>query len=142
MNPKYYSLAVVFSLAMLAIPFAQATEPTGMVTTLKSVDQIDLAWEDKDRMVRVWAQVTNYDLGDGYFTMSITNPNGDTVRDNNIEVYSTATSGAVNFGSFVTYMVNDLDICQDELRIGVSGSMRKLGTSLSMRSHSAWGSSM
>ena len=90
-------------------------ESTIIETELIGGSLVDLAWEDKDRLVRVWANVTNYDLNDEYFTMNLINPENEIVHQNKIEVFSTAQHGIINFGSMVVYMVNDLDICAHEL---------------------------
>ena len=113
---KKYSLAVLLAIVALTLPLAQAAGPTTtIITKLKSTDLIDIEWRDRDRMVRVWTLVLNFDVSDEYFVMNIVNPDGTIVRQENIEVYSTTESGIVHFGSIVTYIVDPLDVCADEL---------------------------
>jgi len=111
MNPIYYSSAVVFAFAIISIPLAQASESTQLNTNLVGNSAFDLNWEDKDKLVRVYAQFANFDLDDKYFTMNIVQSStGNTVATSEIRVYSTE-EGLVDFNSFVAYKVNDRDIC-------------------------------
>ena len=125
MNPKYYSLAVVLAFAAISIPLAQAAESPELDTSLVGNSVVDLNWEDKDRLVRVYATFTNFDSNDGYFTMNVVNADsGKTVADSVIQVATTAT-GSVNFNSFVSYMVNSQDICADELTYDANGEVEE-----------------
>jgi len=111
MNPIYFSFAVVFAVAAAAIPLAQAAESVQLDTTLVGDSVIDLNWDDKDRLVRVYSQFSNFDIDDKYFTMNvIQSSTGSIVASSQISVFSTA-DGLVDFNSFVAYMVNDRDIC-------------------------------
>ena len=125
MNPKYYSLAVVFAFAAISIPLAQAAESPQLDTNLVGNSVVDLNWEEKDRMVRVYATFTNFESTDGYFTMKVVNADSDeTVANSVINVATTAT-GSVNFNSFVQYMVNSQDICVDEVTVDVNGEVEE-----------------
>ena len=111
MKPIYYSLAVVFAFAAITIPLAHASESLQLNTSLVGNAAFDLDWEDKDKLVRVYAQFANFDLDDKYFQMNIIqSETGNIVATSQIHVYSTAKDVA-NFNSFVSYMVNDRDIC-------------------------------
>ena len=111
MKPIYYSLAVVFAFAAITLPLAHASESIQLDTTLVGNSAFDLNWEDKDQLVRVYAQFANYDMDDKYFEMNvIQSSTGNTVASSQIHVYSTAKD-LVDFNSFVSYMVNDRDIC-------------------------------
>ena len=111
MNPRYYSLAVVFAFAVISIPLAQAADSPAIDSTLVGNSEIDLNWEEKDRVVRAFAQFNDFDIDDRSFTMDIIQSStGKTVASSNVYVYSTS-DGLVDFGSMVSYMVNDRDIC-------------------------------
>ena len=111
MKPIYYSLAVVFAFAAITLPLAHAAESVQLDTTLVGSSAFDLNWEDKDQLVRVYAQFANYDMNDKYFEMNvIQSDTGNIVASSQIHVYSTAKD-TVDFNSFVSYMVNDRDIC-------------------------------
>ena len=100
-------------LLTLMIPFAQASS-TEFELTLVGDSVIDLKSDDKDRMVRVYVEFVNFDLSDKYFLMNvIQSSTGKIVSQSEINVGSTA-DGVVNFNSFVSYLVNEQDICADE----------------------------
>jgi len=115
MISKNLSLIVLLAIIVVTIPLAQAVEPTTISTKLKSGEEIDLEWDDKDRMVRVWTMVSNFDTNDGYFNINIINPDGEIVAQKKVEVYTTSNNEIINFGSFVTYKVDQVDVCADEL---------------------------
>ncbi len=111
MKPIHYTIAVVFAFAAITLPLAHASESVQLDTTLVGNSAFDLNWEDKDKLVRVYAQFANFDMDDKYFTMNvIQSSTGNTVASSQIHVYSTAEE-LVDFNSFVSYMVNDRDIC-------------------------------
>lgn len=111
MNPRYYSLAVAFAFAMISIPLAQAADSPAVDSTLVSNSEFDLNWEEKDRIVRAFAQFNDFDINDRSFDMDIVQSStGNTVASSQVNVYSTS-EGLVDFGSMVSYMVNDRDIC-------------------------------
>jgi len=109
------SVSVLISILIIANISVSGLEYTQIEANLIGGFIVDLAWDDKDRLVRVWTNMTNYEISDEYFTMSLINPENKTVVQNNIEVFSTNQNGIVNFGSMVVYMVNELDICAYEL---------------------------
>ena len=115
MNPIYYSLAVVFAFAIIAIPLAQAMESTQVDTTLIGNSVIDVRGDDGDRLVRVFAQFANYDSSENYFNVNvIQSESGNTVSSSPVYVMSTS-DGMINFGSLVGYHVNDRDICSYDM---------------------------
>ncbi|MCG8331179.1 MAG: response regulator transcription factor, partial [Chitinophagales bacterium] len=71
----------------------------------------DVNAEDKDRIVRVYTQVSNFDMDQQYFTINIIqSETGDIVKSTQQYVYSTSKD-VVNFNSFMFYMVDDRELC-------------------------------
>jgi len=115
MNPIYYSIAVVFAFAIIAIPLAQAMESTQVDTTLIGNSVIDVRGDDGDRLVRIYAQFANFDSSENYFNVNvIQSESGNTVSSSPVYVMSTS-DGMINFGSLVGYHVNDRDICSYDM---------------------------
>ena len=115
MNSIFYSLVGIIALAVLAIPLAQASQESLLDLTLVGNSIIDLNSLEKDRMLRVYAEFVNFDPSDEYFLMEIIQEaTGKTVSESVINVQSTSES-LINFNSFVYYMVNENDICADEI---------------------------
>lgn len=115
MNSIFYSLVGIIALAVLAIPLAQASQESLLDLTLVGNSVIDLNALEKDRMLRAYAEFVNFDPSDEYFLMEIIQEaTGKTVSESVINVQSTSES-LINFNSFVYYMVNEHDICADEI---------------------------
>ncbi len=129
-----FFLMVIASITLLGLGFNEAYSAIPTVTVFEADDHdngdvifstldttlvgshvVDLNWDEKDRLVRVYAEFTNFDIRDGYFNMNIIQSStGNTVASSEINVYSTS-DGKVDFNSFVLYMVNDRDICSYDM---------------------------
>ncbi len=111
-----YSLTIIASFGLLvqSLPAVQASETAELDVTLFGDSVIDLNSLEKDRLIRVYAQFTNFEISDKYFFMKIIQSStGQTVAESMIKVYSTS-NGLIDFNSFIGYMVNDQDICMEE----------------------------
>lgn len=115
MVPKTYSLVALLVLASITVTTAHAFSQTQVSLTNTGNSEIDLAWEDKDRMIRTWTEFSNFNPTDGSFVMQIIQTEtGKVVSDSSIQVMTTSEKSSINFNSFVLYMVNAEDICQNE----------------------------
>jgi len=115
MNPIYFSLALLATFSILAMPLAQAIESTQVDATLIGNSVIDVRGDDGDRLVRVFAQFANFDTSEKYFNVNvIQSESGNTVSSSPVYVLSTS-DGLINFGSLVGYHVNDKDICSYDM---------------------------
>jgi hypothetical protein len=66
-------------------------------------------------MIRTWTEFSNFDPSDGSFDMQIVQKEtGKVVSESSINVMTTSKNSSVDFNSFVLYMVNAQDICQNE----------------------------
>jgi len=115
MNPIYFSIALIATFSILAMPLAQAIESTQVDTTLIGNSVVDVRGDDGDRLVRVFAQFANFDTSEKYFNVNVINSeSGNTVSSSPVYVMSTS-DGVINFGSLVGYHVNDRDICSYDM---------------------------
>lgn len=115
MRAEILSLFAVVAIATMAIPFAYASSPTQIEMTSDGNTEIDLAWNEGDRIVRSWTSISNFNPSDGSFTMQIIQADtGKVVADSTIKVFTPSKSSAIDINSFVMYMVNAEDICQNE----------------------------
>ena len=115
MAPKILSLIALFTLATMTVSMAQASSPTQIALSSYGNTKIDLAWDEKDQMIRTWTQVSNFNPSDGSFVMQIIQKEtGKVVAESAINVMTTSKNSSIDFNSFVLYMVNPLDICQNE----------------------------
>jgi len=137
MNPIYFSIAVLATLSVLTMPLAQATEATQIDATLignsaivvngevgdrfvRAYAQfanfdISVNGEVGDRFVRVYAQFANFDISEKYFNVDVIQlKTGNVVSSSQVNVYSTST-GLIDFGSLVGYLVNDSNICSYDM---------------------------
>jgi len=115
MNPIYFSLALLATFSIFAMPLAHAIESTQVDTTLIGSSVIDVRGNDGDRLVRVFAQFANFDTSEKYFNVNVINSeSGNTVSSSPVYVMSTS-DGVINFGSLVGYHVNDKDICSYDM---------------------------
>jgi len=111
MNPIYFSIALLATFSILAMPLAHAIESTQVDTTLIGNSVVDVRSWDGDRLVRVFAEFTNFDTSEKYFNVNAIHlESGNTVSSSQYTVMSTS-DGLINFGSLVGYHVNDRDIC-------------------------------
>lgn len=110
------ALAVLLvALATVTVSMAHAATLPHISLTNVGESVIDLAWEDKDRMVRTWTEFYNFNPNDGSFNMYIIQVDSEKiVSDSKINVMTNSQNSAINFNTFVLYAVNDEDICQNE----------------------------
>ena len=96
------------------IPPGESSQ-TAITMTSVGNTEIDLGWEQKDRIVRSWTEFTKFDPNDGYFQMKIIQQETrKVVSESAIQVMTSSTEPEINFNSFVLYMVNLQDTCQNE----------------------------
>jgi len=113
MNTKGFFLATMLVIATSIFPIASATAPTNLEISLVGNSEIDLDWEEKDRILRTWVSFENFEPNDGNYKMEIIQTStGNLVSESEIRVWSTVDT-PVNFGSFSLYLVDEFDICQD-----------------------------
>ena len=123
MNPIYFSIAVLATLSVLTVPLAQATESTQIDASLIGNSAIDVNGEVGDRLVRAYAQFANFDISEKYFNVDVIQlETGNVVSSSQVNVYSTST-GLIDFGSLVGYLVNDSDICSYDMSNAQEGSV-------------------
>ena len=115
MGSRTYSLAAIFALAAISFTMAHASSQTQISLASFGNTDIDLAWNDQDRIIRSWTGFSNFNPSDGSFTMQIVqSETGKVVADSTIQLITQSKSSAIDFNSFVMYMVNAEDICQNE----------------------------
>ena len=109
------SLALLFVLTTVTISMAYASSPPQISLTNAGNSEIDLAWEEKDRMVRTWTQFSNFNPNDGSFMMQIIQSETDKiVSESTINVMTNSQNTSISFNTFVLYAVNAEDICQND----------------------------
>jgi len=109
------SLVLLFALATVTISIAHASSPPQISLTNAGNSEIDLAWEEKDRMIRTWTEFSDFNPNDGSFIMQIIQPEtGKIVSESTINVMTNSENSAISFNTFVLYAVNAEDICQNE----------------------------
>ena len=115
MISRTFSLVALFALASITITIAHATSQTQISLTGVGNSEIDLAWDEQDRMIRTWAEFSNFNPNDGSFTMKIVQlETNKVVSESTIDVMTTSKDSRINFNSLVLYLVNAEDICQNE----------------------------
>jgi hypothetical protein len=115
MVSKTLSLFALFSLVAMSASMAHASSPTQIALTSYGNTEVDLAWDDKDRVIRTWTQFSSFDPSDGSFSMQIIQQEtGKVVSESSIKVMTTSQDSSIDFNSFVLYRVNAIDICQNE----------------------------
>jgi len=123
MNPIYFSIAVLATLSVLTMPLAQATESTQIDAILIGNSAVDANGEVGERLVRAYAQFANFDISEKYFNVDVIQlETGNVVSSSQVKVYSTST-GLIDFGSLVGYLVNDRDICSYDMSNAAEGSV-------------------
>ncbi len=109
------SIILLFALTTLTVTLADATTPPQIALTNVGNSEVDLAWEEKDRMVRVWTEFSNFNPNDGSFIMQILQTEtGKIVSESTINVMTNSQNPSIDFNTFVLYMVNAEDVCQNE----------------------------
>ncbi len=107
-------IAVLFALSTVTISMAYASNQPQISLTNAGDSQIDLAWEEKDRMVRTWTEFSNFNPNDGSFVMQIIqSETGKIVSESTINVMTNSQNSSISFNTFVLYAVNAQDICQN-----------------------------
>ncbi len=115
MGSRTYSLAAIFALAAISFTMAHASSQTQISLASFGNTDIDLAWSDQDRIIRSWTSFSNFNPSDGSFTMQIVqSETGKVVADSTIQLITQSKSSAIDFNSFVMYMVSAEDICQND----------------------------
>jgi len=115
MGLRTLSLAAIFALAAISFTMAHASSQTQISLTSFGNTEIDLAWNDQDRIIKSWAGFSDFNPSDGSFTMQIVqSETGKVVADTTIQLITTSQSSAIDFNSFVMYMVSTEDICQND----------------------------
>lgn len=108
-------MTLLVALTTVTFSMAYASSLPHISLTNVGNSEIDLAWEEKDRMVRVWTEFSNFNPNDGSFLMQIIQfETGKIVSESIINVMTNSQSTSINFRSFVLYAVNADDICQNE----------------------------
>ena len=115
MGSSVYSLVAIFALATISVTMAHASSPTQIALTSVGNSEIDLAWNEGDRLVRTWTEFSNFNPNDGSFAVKIIqSETGKVVSDSTVQVITQSQSSTIDFTSFVMYMINAEDICQNE----------------------------
>jgi hypothetical protein len=108
-------LVLLFSLTTVTISMAYASSQPQISLTNTGSSEIDLAWDEKDRMVRTWTEFSNFNQNDGSFLMQIIQTEtGKIVSESTVNVMTNSQNASINFNTFVLYAVNAADICQNE----------------------------
>lgn len=108
-------IAVLFALSTVTISMAYASDQPQISLTNAGNSEIDLAWEEKDRMVRTWTEFSNFNPNDGSFVMQIIqSETGKIVSESTINVMTNSQNSSISFNTFVLYAVNAQDICQND----------------------------
>jgi len=115
MISKTYSLVALLALATITVTVAHASNQMQISLTSVGNSEIDLAWDEKDRMVRTWTEFSNFNPNDGSFGMQIVQiETGKIVSESSISVMTNSLNSSIDFNSFMMYMVNAEDLCQNE----------------------------
>jgi len=115
MGSRAYSLVAIFALATISITMAHASSQTQISLASLGNTEIDLAWNEEDRLVQTWTEFSNFNPNDGSFTVKIIqSETGKVVSDSTIQVITQSQSSGIDFNSSVWYVVNAEDICQNE----------------------------
>ena len=115
MISKIPLLTLLFALTTVTVSLASASNQSQIFLTNAGNSEIDLAWEDKDRMLRVWTEFFNFNPSDGSFVMQIIQADtGKIVSESTINVMTNSEEPLIHFNTFVLYLVNAEDICQNE----------------------------
>jgi len=115
MMRRIYSLIMLVALATLTVSLAQASNQTIISLTNTTGDEIDLAWDEKDRILRIWTEVSNFNPDDKSFAMQIIqSETGKVVSESTINVMTNSENSVISFNTFVLYAVTVEDICQND----------------------------
>ena len=96
MAPKILSLIALFTLATMTVSMAQASSPTQIALSSYGNTKIDLAWDEKDQMIRTWTEFSNFNPSDGSFVMQvIQKETGKVVAESAINVMTTSKNHSI-----------------------------------------------
>ena len=113
--PKTYSFFALVALATFTVSLANASTQTQITLTNTTGVEIDLAWEEKDRILRVWTEFSKFNPDDMSFVMEIIqSETGKVVSESTINVMTNSKNSVISFNTFVLYAVNAEDICQND----------------------------
>ena len=108
-------MVLLFALSAVTISMAYASSQPQISLTIAGNSEIDLAWEEKDRIVRIWTEFSNFNPNDDSFIMQIIQfETGKIVSESKINVMTNSQSASISFNTFVLYAVNAEDICENE----------------------------
>lgn len=108
-------MVLLFALTAVTFSMAFASSPPQISLINVENSEIDLAWEEKDRIFRVWTEFSNFNPNDGSFLMKIIqSETGEIVSESTINVMTNSQNSSIDFNSFVLYAINADDICQNE----------------------------
>ena len=109
------TLVLLLTLTTVTISMSYASSQSQISLTNTGNSEIDLAWEEKDRMVRTWTEFSNFNPNDGSFIMQIIqSETGKIVSESKINVMTNSQSASISFNTFVLYAVNAEDVCENE----------------------------
>jgi len=109
------TLVLLFTLVTVTFSMTYASSQPQISLTNAGNSEIDLAWEEKDRMVRTWTEFSNFNPNDGSFIMQIIqSETGKIVSESKINVMTNSQSASISFNTFVLYAVNAEDVCENE----------------------------
>ena len=109
------TLVLLFALATVTMSIAYASHQPQISLTNAGNSEIDLAWEEKDKMVRVWTEFSSFNPNDGSFAMQIIqSETGKVVSESTINVMTNSENSVISFNTFVLYAINAEDICQND----------------------------
>jgi hypothetical protein len=109
------SLVLLFALTTVTTSFAYVSAQPQISLTNAGNAEIDLAWDEKDRMIRTWTEFSDFNPIDGSFIMQIIqSETGEIVSESTINVMTNSQRSSISFNTFVLYAVNAEDICQNE----------------------------
>jgi len=108
-------LVLLFALTTVTISMVHASTQPQIYLTNTGNSEIDLALDEKDRIVRTWTEFSNFNPNDGSFIMQIIQAEtGKIVSESTINVMTNSKNSAISFNTFVLYAVNAEDICQND----------------------------
>jgi len=71
MVARILSLVLLFALTAVTVSLANVSAQPQISLTIAGNAEIDLAWDEKDRMIRTWTEFSNFNPTDGSFIMQI-----------------------------------------------------------------------
>ena len=106
---------MLIALSTVTVSMSYASSQPQISLTNTDSSEIDLAWDEKDRMVRTWTEFSNFNPNDGSFQMKIIqSETRKIVSESTINVMTNSQDSSINFNTFVLYAVNAIDICQND----------------------------